>query len=101
MNPPNRTPQLVEDPSTGDQVTLHELAKRHGISKATVYARYRYEKRGLDLIEPPINGNISDTLRDQRAQEARERYIEEAKRTPLAMPFKHIASASKMVGGVQ
>lgn len=89
----------VVDPNSGEELTLSDIAKRYGLRKNTVRARYRHGKRGQALIEQPVSGNISDDIRVKIAQADLIQYIEQAKRTPLAMPLKHIASASKMVGG--
>lgn len=99
MSKPSRQSTIVADPHTGEKVTLHELAKRYGLRRTTVRARYARGQRGMALIEQPTTGNISEAVRDQIAMEDRKRYIEEAKHTPLAMPLKRIASASKMMGG--
>lgn len=99
MSKPNRQSTIVADPHTGEKVTLHELAKRYGLRRTTVRARYSRGQRGMALIEQPTTGKISDSVRDQIAMEDRKRYIEEAKHTPLAMPLKRIASADKTAGG--
>lgn len=41
---------FVEDPNTGELLTLSLLAERYGISKGTVGSRYRRGYRGKDLI---------------------------------------------------
>ena len=99
MSKPSRQSKIVADPHTGETITLHELAKRYGLRRTTVRARYDRGLRGMELIEQPTTGNISEAVRDQIAIENRKRNIEEAKHSPLAMPLKRIASASKMAGG--
>ncbi|BCB06758.1 hypothetical protein HHSLTHF2_06480 [Vreelandella venusta] len=90
MNTSIRQSKIVADPHTGEKVTLRELAKRYGLRRTTVRARYDRGQRGMDLIEQPTTGNISEAVRDQIAMEDRKRYIEEAKHTPLAMPLKQL-----------
>ncbi|GEK50936.1 hypothetical protein [Vreelandella venusta] len=94
-----RQSKIVADPHTGEKVTLHELAKRYGLRRTTVRARYDRGQRGMDLIEQPTTGNISDSVRERIAMENRKCFIERAKHSPLAMPLNHIAQASKLAGG--
>lgn len=101
MSTSNRQPKIVADPNTGETITLHELAKRYGLRRTTVRARYDRGQRGMALIEQPTTGNISDSVRERIAMENRKRHIEEAKHSPLAMPLKHIGSVNKMVGGAE
>lgn len=90
MSTSNRQSTIVADPHTGEKVTLHELAKRYGLRRTTVRARYDRGLRGMDLIEQPTTGNISDSVRDQIAMENRKCFIERAKHSPLAMPLKQL-----------
>ncbi|AIA76265.1 hypothetical protein FF32_15900 [Halomonas campaniensis] len=93
MSASNRQSKIVADPHTGEKVTLPELAKRYGLRRTTVRARYDRGQRGMELIEQPTTGNISEAVRDQIAMEDRKRYIEEAKHTPLAMPLKQLGGS--------
>lgn len=90
MSTSNRQSKIVADPHTGETITLHELAKRYGLRRTTVRARYDRGLRGIKLIEQPTTGNISDAVRDQIATENRNRHIEQAKHSPLAMPLKQL-----------
>ncbi|AYF32321.1 hypothetical protein CUU95_00085 [Vreelandella alkaliphila] len=99
MSKPSRQSTIVADPHTGEKLTLPELAKRYGLRRTTVRARYDRGQRGMELIEQPTTGNISDSVRERIAMENRKRHIEEAKHSPLAMPLKRIASADKTAGG--
>lgn len=99
MSKPSRQSTIVADPHTGETITLHELAKRYGLRRTTVRARYDRGQRGIALIEQPTTGNISDSVRERIAMENRKRHIEEAKHSPLAMPLKRIASADNTAGG--
>ncbi|WP_372374228.1 hypothetical protein ACDI10_09920 [Vreelandella venusta] len=90
MSASNRQSTIVADPHTGEKVTLHELAKRYGLRRTTVRARYDRGLRGIKLIEQPTTGNISDSVRERIAMENRKRHIEEAKHSPLAMPLKQL-----------
>lgn len=90
MSKLNRQSKIVADPHTGEKVTLHELAKRCGLRRTTVRARYDRGQRGMKLIEQPTTGNISEAVRDQIAMKNRKRHIEEAKHSPLAMPLKQL-----------
>ena len=99
MSASNRQSTIIADPNTGEKVTLHELAKHYGLRRTTVRARYDRGLRGIKLIEQPTTGNISDSVRERIAMENRKCFIERAKHSPLAMPLKRIASASKMAGG--
>ncbi|UQI41889.1 hypothetical protein [Vreelandella venusta] len=99
MSASNRQSAIVADPHTGEKVTLHELAKRYGLRRTTVRARYDRGLRGIELIEQPTTGNISEAVRAQIAMENRKCFIERAKHSPLAMPLKRIAQASKLAGG--
>ncbi|MGV2930189.1 hypothetical protein ACE3G8_04105 [Vreelandella venusta] len=101
MSKPIRQSTIVADPHTGETITLHELAKRYGLRRTTVRARYDRGLRGIELIEQPTTGNISDSVRERIAIENRKCFIERAKHSPLAMPLNHIAQASKLVGGSQ
>ncbi|CAH1044520.1 hypothetical protein [Halomonas sp. TD01] len=93
MSKLNRQSKIVADPHTGETMTLPELAKRYGLRRTTVRARYDRGQRGMELIEQPSTGNISEAVRDQIAMEDRKRYIEEAKHTPLAMPLKQLGGS--------
>ncbi|WAM53819.1 hypothetical protein [Vreelandella venusta] len=85
-----RQSKIVADPHTGEKVSLHELAKRYGLRRTTVRARYDRGLRGIELIEQPTTGNISEAVRNQIAMENRKCHIERAKHSPLAMPLKRL-----------
>ncbi|UTD54961.1 hypothetical protein [Halomonas sp. MS1] len=99
MSKPIRQSTIVADPHTGETITLHELAKRYGLRRTTVRARYDRGQRGMELIEQPTTGNISEAVRERIAMENRKCFIERAKHSPLAVPLKRIASADKTAGG--
>ncbi|MBR2512725.1 MAG: hypothetical protein IKE45_01670 [Halomonas sp.] len=94
-------PIMTTDPNTGEQIQLVRLAQRYQLPKGTVYSRYLAGKRGMQLVANQKRGSVSDAVRERLELEERNRYIELAKCSPLAKPFKHIGDAHKMAGDVQ
>lgn len=91
----------VTDPHTGEEVSLAQLAGIYGVSAGTVYSRYMSGKRGMDLITKPKRGSLTIGEQERQRREDLSRCIDLAKGTALARPLKHIADASKMLGGSQ
>ena len=92
----------ITDPSTGESVTLSELAKRHGIHVSTLSRRYSEGLRGKTLLKKPnLNAHLAE--QNAKAKEAVERRqaIMSASTIGLTRPFNHIADAGKMIGGAQ
>ncbi|MDR5887524.1 helix-turn-helix domain-containing protein [Vreelandella janggokensis] len=92
---------LVNDPYSGEELSLSKLAAIYGIAAGTVYSRYMSGKRGMDLITKPKRGSLTIGEQERQRREDLSRCIDLAKGTALARPLKHIADASKMLGGSQ
>ncbi|WP_249976111.1 helix-turn-helix domain-containing protein [Vreelandella olivaria] len=90
----------VNDPANGESVTLSELSRRYGISTGALSRRYRRGYRGTELVALASKEDRAKAKHAEwRAKAERQQVIIEANSAALLRPIKHIASASKMVGG--
>ncbi|MBZ5489177.1 hypothetical protein HW452_16780 [Halomonas aquamarina] len=93
-------PVYVTDPANGERVSMSELASRYNISLSALSRRHAQGKRGAELVGE-LYGR--DRLEEQKAiaraaAERRQALINASSRA-LTRPFKHIASASQVLGG--
>ena len=64
----------VIDPATGDAVSLHILARRHGLAYATIAKRYWRGKRGWSLVESHYDARSkAGTATQERLEKLRRR----------------------------
>lgn len=95
-------PRYINDPTTGESVSLSELARRHGLHVATISRRYAAGVRGPTLIKPFDSVAAAEEQHAKtRAAAERKQSIISASSRALMRPLNHIAGVSKMVGGTQ
>ncbi|CAM3309959.1 hypothetical protein [Halomonas lysinitropha] len=77
----------VEDPATGEMITLKELARRHRVPYPTVQRRNREGKTGADLVKKPdqryqVGGRHSKTGGIRQLPPTRQQIAQEVLATP-------------------
>lgn len=91
---------LITDPTTGESVTLSELARRHNLHVSTLSRRYASGLRVRTLVKPFNNIAAAEAQHAKtRAAAERKQAILSASMCGLKLPFNHIGGVNKMVGG--
>ena len=92
----------VNDPTTNERVTLSELGRRHGLTAGCLSRRYHQGLRDWQLVEQIDREALARAkAAEYRESLVRQHRIVEFNTAALSLPLKHIAQASKMVGGSQ